>query len=240
MKILHEIISSLDLNASVRDIRQGVFQTAVWTRQCGLASTLPRDALRQEPPMVGEAGALLEKSPQELADYVFSKKLLEAAMGMATINSLLAVDESSCVEKNAAELILEKGEGKRIAVIGHFPFISRLKQHAKALWVIERNPKTGDLTEADGEATIPRADVVALTGTSLTNHTFENLLALCRPDAYVIILGDTAPLTPIFFDHGVDAVAGTKVVDPETAIRCVSQGANFRQIKGTRRLILMK
>ena len=53
-------------------------------------------------------------------------------------------------------------------------------------------------------------------------------------------LGDTAPMTPVLFDHGVDAVSGTKVLNPELALRCVSQGANFRQIRGVRRLTLLR
>ncbi len=71
-------------------------------------------------------------------------------------------------------------------------------------------------------------------------QTVEHLLDLCDPRAYVIILGDTAPLSPILFDYGFDAISGIKVVDPELAFRCVSQGANFRQIKGVKRLTLKK
>jgi hypothetical protein len=87
---------------------------------------------------------------------------------------------------------------------------------------------------------IPQADVVAITGTALTNHTLDHLLELCSPGAYVIMLGDTTPLSPILFDYGVDALCGTRVVDSDLALRCVSQGANFRQIKGIERLTLMK
>jgi uncharacterized protein (DUF4213/DUF364 family) len=55
-----------------------------------------------------------------------------------------------------------------------------------------------------------------------------------------MVLGGTAPLSPVLFDHGVDAIAGSKVTDPETVLRFVSQGATFRQIKGVRRLIMKK
>jgi len=83
-------------------------------------------------------------------------------------------------------------------------------------------------------------EVVAITGSALTNHTIERLLACCRPGAYVVVLGDTTPLSPVLFDYGVDAVCGTQVVDADLALRCVSQGANFRQIKGTKRLTMMR
>ena len=38
MKILEELITTMHFDASVRDVRQGPFQTAVLTRNCGLAS----------------------------------------------------------------------------------------------------------------------------------------------------------------------------------------------------------
>jgi len=53
-------------------------------------------------------------------------------------------------------------------------------------------------------------------------------------------LGGTAPLSSVLFNYGVDAISGTQVVDPETVLRCVSQGATFRQIKGVRLLTMMR
>lgn len=240
MKILDDLTASLDFSASVKEIRQGVFHTGVMTRYCGLAATLPRDALRQEPPQVKEPGLLLEKSPRELAALAYSKSILEAAIGMAAINSLLEVDESTCVGLNAADVILEKGRGKHVAIIGHFPFIPRIREHAKELWVIEKNPREGDFAEDAASNLVPRADLVAITGTAITNHTIEGLLSLCNKKAYVILLGDTAPLSPILFDYGIDAVSGTRVVNPGLALSCVSQGANFRQIRGVKRLTMTR
>ena len=240
MRILDDLISMLNVDATVEDIRQGVFHTGVLTRNCGLAATLPRDALQQKPPMVKEPGFLLDKNPRELCRLAYSQSILEAAIGIAAINSLLEIDENSCIELNAAELIVEKGKGKRVAIVGHFPFIHRVRKYSKDLWVIEKNPKEGDFDEAEAENLIPGADVVAITGTALTNHTLEYLLDLCDSRAYVVLLGDSAPLSPMLFDYHVDAVSGTKVVDPTLALRCISEGANFRQIKGTKRLTMMK
>jgi uncharacterized protein (DUF4213/DUF364 family) len=240
MKLLDDLISALDMDTKVRDIRQGVFHTGVLTRNCGLASTLPRDALKQNPPLVKEPGTLLEKSVSDLAQMAYSESILEASIGMATINSLLAIDDDQCVELNARELIVEKGTGKRIAIIGHFPFIPLLRERAREVWVIEKNPQQGDLTEDEAKNVIPQANVVGVTGTSITNHTFEGLRELFSPQAYVVMLGDTTPLSPILFDYGVHAISGTTVVNIEQALRCVSQGANFRQIKGTRRLTMIR
>lgn len=240
MRILHHLITTLDVHAPVQEIRQGVFHTAVITRHCGLAATLPRDALRQDPPLVREAGSLTLRTPAQLVQLAYSESILEAAIGMATINSLLVIEPARCQELNAADLIVAKAERKSVAIVGHFPFVPRVREKAKMLWVFEKNPWEGDVAEDQAEALIPRADVLAITGTALTNHTIEGLLALRKPGSFVLLLGDSVPLSPVLFDYGADAVCGTMVIDPQLALRCVSQGANFRQIKGTRRLTLFK
>ena len=240
MKILDDLISTLNTEARARDIRQGLFHTGVLTHNCSLAATLPRDALRQEQPSVKEPGFLLGKSALELARMAYSQSILEAAIGMATINSLLEIDKERCDSLNAGDLIAEKGKDKRVAIVGHFPFIPKLREIVKELWVIEKNPREGDFTEAEAETLIPQADVVGITGTAFTNHTIEYLLKLCSPKAYIVILGDTAPLSPILLDYGVNAISGTKVIDPDLALRCVSQGATYRQIKGIRQLTMTR
>jgi uncharacterized protein (DUF4213/DUF364 family) len=240
MGIIDDLLSTLNYDAPVRDIRQGAFQTAVQTRCCGLAST-PHDAgphhVRKP---VQEAGSLTEKTARDLTSMAKSESLFEAAIGMAAINSLLEIDEDTCLNLNARELIAEKGSGKRVAIVGHFPFVPELRKVVKKLWVIEKNPREEDVTEAEASDFIPQADVVGITGTSFTNHTLEQLLDLCNPDAYVVILGDTTPLSPILFDYGIDAISGTRVIDDKLALKCVSEGATYRQIRGIHQLTMMK
>jgi uncharacterized protein len=240
MAILNDIISTLDLNAKVRDIRQGMFHTGVLTRRCGLAASLPKDAMKQTPPLVNEPGCLLEKSASDLIRMSYSESILEAAIGMASVNSLIDIDEQRCVELNAGDIIAEKAKGKRVVIVGHFPFLNKIKGIATDLHVIEKNPREGDLAEENADVLLPDAEVIGITGTALTNHTMDRLLSLCNPSAYVVVLGDSTPLSPVLFDYGVSAVSGTMVVDSDTALRCVSQGANFRQIKGIRLLTMMK
>lgn len=238
MRIIDDMLSSLDYKASVGDIRQGAFQTAVLTRGCGLASTPHDPGPHHSQTPVKEPGLLLNKDTLSLAHMALSPSPLEAAIGMATINSLIEIDEQRCTELNAGDLLSKKGVGKRVAIVGHFPFVPRLRTVAKELWVIERNPRQGDFTEAESENLLPQADIVGITGTTFTNHTIESLLRLCHPNAYVVILGGTAPLSPVLFEYGVSAVSGTRVTDPETVLHCVSQGATLRQIKGVRLLTI--
>lgn len=238
MRIIDDLLSILDYEASVRDIRQGHFQTAVLTRGCGLASTPHDPGPHHSRTPVTEAGLLMEKDARALARMANSESPFEAAIGMAIINSLIEIDEKRCTELNAGDLLVRKGEGKRVAIVGHFPFVPKLRSVTRELWVIERNPQEGDFTEAESERLLPRADVIGITGTTFTNHTLECLLGLCNPDAYVVVLGGTTPLSPVLFDHSISAISGTIVAEPETVLRCVSQGATFRQIKGVRLLTM--
>ena len=240
MKILDDLLNTLNCDAPVRDIRMGPFQTAVLTRYCGLASTPHDPGPHHDRFPVGAAGVLMDKDAKELASLAKSPSTHEAAIGMATINSLIEVNENDCLELNAGDLLIQKGDGKRVAIIGHFPFVPRLRKVVKKLWVIEKNPGEGDLPESEAENLVPKADVVGITGMAFINHTIEHLLELCHPHAFVVVLGGTAPLWPALFNYGISAVSGTKVIEPDLVLKAVSQGATFRQIKGIRLLTMMK
>jgi hypothetical protein len=241
LKIINDLLTALDYQATLKDIRLGPFWTAVLTRNCGLASTphAPDHHITDLPAPVKDAGHLMEKSALGLARMARSESGLEAAIGMATINSLIEIEEARCIDLNAADLIEEQGRDKRVAIVGHFPFVKKLRETTKELWVIEKHPGETDLAESEAENIIPKANVVAITGSAFVNHTIEDLLTLCEPKAFVIVLGPSTPLSPILFDYGIDVISSTKVIEPETVLRHVSQGATFRQMKGVR-LLTMK
>lgn len=232
MSVLGDLLASLVEDAPVREVRTCVHWTAVVSKHCGLASTIHQEQHPHGHVSVRRVGSLLERSALELAQYAKSDRLLEASIGMAAINSLLDVDEGQCVELNAAAWLAERGRGKKVVIVGSFPFISGLREEVDELWVLERHPAEGEWGAEEASDIIPQADVVAITGTSLINHTLEDLLALCRPDSSIMVLGPTTPLSPVLFDYGVDVVSGTMVVDTELVLRLISQGATFRQVKG--------
>jgi uncharacterized protein (DUF4213/DUF364 family) len=243
VSIIDALLDSLQADAPVRQVLVGAFWTAVVLAtdppRCGLASTLRAETHHEGPP-VPRAGRLLEHSGRELAEWLRSPRILEASVGMAAFNALLEVDEAACTEMNAEDVIVWRGAGRRIAIVGHFPFVERVRQAAEACWVLELHPRAGDLSAGQANEVLPRADVVALTGTSLLNHTFDDLVGLCRPGAVVVLLGASAPLSPVLFEHGVDAISGTRVVDVPAVLQAVGQGATFRQIPGKRLLTMMR
>jgi uncharacterized protein (DUF4213/DUF364 family) len=243
MTTIEALLAQLHGDAPVRQVVVGVFWTAVALEaehpRCGLASTLQRHTHHEAPPLP-EAGHLLEHSGRELAGWLRSADILRAGIGMATYNALLDVDEAACVKVNAADLILERSAGSRVAIVGHFPFVDRVRQAAKDCWVLELHPRPGDLAAERAAEILPQADVVALTGTSLLNHTFDDLIALCRPQAFVVLLGASAPLSPVLLERGVDAISGTRVVDVPAVLRAVAEGVTFRQIPGKQLLTMMR
>jgi len=235
--LIDDLLASLpDDPTPVRSVMVGAHWTAVCSRHCGLATTIIGDKPHDNPTFVHDAGFLHLKSAQELAEYARSENPLGASIGVAAINSLLEVDENNAVEINASEVIMEQGAGKNVALVGHFPFIPRLRKSVGNLWVIEQNPSGDDFPAQSAADLIPRADVVALTGSALINHTLEGLLELCRTDALVMILGPSTPLSPVLFEHGVSIIAGSRVINEDAVLHAIGQGATFQQVKGVRLL----
>ena len=234
MKLIDDIISTINENTKndlVKEVRIGPFWTGVWSKYGGLASTTFTHAPAMPPP-IKEAGSLTEKPIGEICDYANSDCLLKSSVGMAAINSAIEVDLNKCQNINASEVLFEKGKDRKVVVVGHFPFVNKLRRLTKQLWVVERKPQSGDIPANEARRVIPQADVIAITGTALINRTMEELLSLCPKKSLIMVLGPTAPLSPVWFDYGVDLVSGTRVIDPEFVLRMVSEGVVFRQIHG--------
>jgi len=233
--ILDDLLASLHEDAPVRAVVAGAHLAVVCSRGAGLASTLtgrtPHERLKLK-----DVGRLHLKRARELAEYARSDNPLEASIGVAAINSLLEVDERRMHDLNASALLADRGRGRNVAIVGHFPFVSRLRDSVGALWVIEQVPAEGDHPAEAATDLLPRADVVGITGSALINHTLDGLLALCRPGALVVVMGPSTPFSPVLFDHGVSMLAGAYVIDEEAALRTAGQGASFQQVEGARRL----
>lgn len=234
MKILHALVDSLPQpDTPVRAVFTGAFWTLVTSRFTGMATTYREQDLQHsdQPGVVKDAGRLEGKRAAELVAYAFSENTVSASIGLAAINSLLDVDETRCTAQGAFEILAEKGRGRDVAVVGHFPFIPKLREVARNVWVLEKRLRPGDFQDTEAAAILPKAEVVCLTGTAFINHTLEDLLACCR-DAFVVLTGPSAPLAPVLFEQGIDAICGTRVVDAAEVVRYISQGACFKQIRG--------
>lgn len=246
MRVIDDLLRAVPEDVPVCEVRVGAFWTAVvvgsegrW--RCGLASTLHDDHGHGRP-AVREAGNLSAYRPRELAELARSESPIEASIGMAAINALISVKDRAWPDINADEVIARHGAGKRVALVGHFPFIPWLREQVGQLTVLELRPRGDDRPASAAAEVIPEADVLAITATTLINHTFQGLMDLRRPDALVLMLGPSTPLSPILFDHGVHLLSGSLVEDVDAVLRAVSQGANFRQVHraGVRLVTIMR
>jgi len=239
MKLLKEIIDTLPQGPIIEEVYIGPFDTVVKSLRWGISSSFRDPCSRKQAAWVRDSGDLIGKSARELAGYAFSDRLLEASLGMAAVNSLLDVSGFDLQDVNAREVILQRGENKNVVVVGDFPFLEKIRSRVKNLWVINKQPWEGGEGVKEAARFLPRADVAAITASSFINRTTEDLLSLC-PDAFTIILGPTAPFSPVLFQHGVDAVSGALVEDRDRALPCIWQGSSFRRIRGLNLVTIFK
>jgi uncharacterized protein (DUF4213/DUF364 family) len=237
MLILDDLLTNIVDDAPVRSILVGAHWTVVCSRYCGMAATV-MSAMPHTHAAVREVGHLHTKTARQLAEYALSDNALEASIGVAAINSMLSIDESQAIEINALDVLAKYGRGKNVALVGHFPFIPRLRPAVSNLWVIEQNPIEGEYPAKAAIDLIPQSQIVAITSSALINHTLDKLLTLCQASSLVMMLGPSTPLSEVLFDHGVSLLAGSKIVDEAAVLRTVSQGANFQQVEGVRLLTL--
>lgn len=174
-----------------------------------------------------------------MASWVLSDNLLEASIGIATLNSLLEFNEETAIQVNAVEIITQESQGKNLAIIGHFPFVDRIKPITRNCRVIEKKPFGDDFPEEAAKEYIPQSDVIAITGTAFINHTIEGLLSLCPSGSIVMILGPSTPLSPVLFKYGITYLSGARIIDKDAAINTIQQGASFPQVKGVQLYTMM-
>jgi uncharacterized protein (DUF4213/DUF364 family) len=236
MPILDDLFASVIDDTPVQDLLIGLHWTAVCSKQMGLASTLNSTSCCSADDLPN-GGHLHEQPARELAALVFSSRPLEVSIGMAALNSLLPI--TPLAELNAKDLLLARGAGKNVAVIGHFPFTEALRDVAAQLWVLELDPQPGDWPAEAAPDLLPQASVIGLTANTLMNGTFDTLHKLFPPDALVIMMGPSTPMSPVLFDYGITVLAGSQVTDPLAVLRQVGQASPLRRANGLRRCTMM-
>ncbi len=167
---------------------------------------------------------------------------IRRAVGIATMNALADM----CWERRATpEVELRAGvdaydaanilAGEHVVVVGAFvPFLKALKRSGQPFTVLEMDPATlkpDELTHfrpaEQAAQVVPEADVVLITGTTLLNDTIEQLLALCRPAARVVMVGPTISLFPdAFLRRGAGVLGGVRVTAPDAFLDVLAEGGS--------------
>ncbi len=187
-------------------------------------------------------GKLRGRRARELLKETEAASGLRRAVGVATMNALAAM----CWERRATpDVALLSGvdaydaaaiqPGEHVVVVGAFvPFLKALKRAGQPFTVLEMDAaplKPDELVyfrpAEQARQVVPHADVVLITGTTLLNDTLDNLLALCRPNARVVMVGPTVGLYPdAFLRRGVDVLGGVRVTAPDAFLDVLAEGGS--------------
>lgn len=218
------------------------FVTTVKSRRLGTCMTLSDERVFEYKINlpVSHLGEIETLGLRKVISWADSLQGIERSFAISAINGALPLDGKKYYGGNALALAAKLGEGKRVAVIGHFPHMDEIKHNASAFHVIEKRPQEGDFQAEDAVKIIPQADVVAMTGVTCLNDTMEGLLALKKPGAIFIVVGPSVPLSSALFDFGVDVIGGAWVEDEESVFKRAMQGGAPRSLVGLRSVLYPK
>ena len=236
VQLKNDLIASVNEDLPVKDALIGLNLSLVESKNAGISSTV----FDQKTPFikVEHAGRFGELSTLQLINKLQSQNPLEASLAMAAFNSMIDVSDEMQAQ-NAYQIIEEKSRGKNIGVVGHFPFVERLKKISKHCWVFEKRPRPGDFQSEDLFAALPACHVVVITGQTIINGSIGKILSASE-HTFKIMLGPSTPLSPVLLDYGIDVVGGTFVQDKETVKKFIAQAAHYRELPGVQRLVIKK
>ena len=244
MTVLDTLLTDLPSGWRVSDVYVG----ANWvlsvvcqpdgTQQAGVAST-PRQIAPESPFQIGHYAP--NEKAEELVRLLSSPNMISAAVGLATLNALNQPAEDALTTFDAADWLSEKSTNRAIAIFGRFPFIEdEIRPFARRVWVFEQDTQAGEFDLNDIDSILPEAEVVAITGSSIINHTIDYILPHIQPQTMVAVLGPSTPLSAKLFACGVHAMFGVRVVDLQQVIASVTAGDGFQKIQGLQRVSLLK
>lgn len=236
------LIDGVPPDLVIEDCLVGLHWVLVKSAGTGMAMTPGEGASRH-----GLGPNLRGLKVRKVAGASKSWNFLEAAIGIAAMNSwynaastldatwkggVEGASESNLFDEWAGRL-----DGKKVAVIGHFPGLERMASQC-SLSILERKPLEGDYPDPACEYILPEQDVVIATGTTLMNKTLPRLLTLCAGREFALT-GPTTPLAPLVLAHGATQLAGS-VVLPECEAqvwRHVAQGGDRSVFKHGTKMI---
>lgn len=201
-------------------------------------------------------GKMKGRKAAALLDEAQESSGIRRAVGIAVLNALAqaAAERGGCGE---AEMLpdmdafdaAEIQPHEKVVVVGAFvPFLRALRALGVDHLVLEKDPSTLKAAEmpffreaALAPEIVPQADVLLITGTTLINGTLDDLLALAKPVARIVVVGPTVTMVPdAFFRRGCAILGGVEITDPDAFLDVLAEGGSGYHFfgKSARKIVL--
>ena len=214
-EIYDALLDGLPGDVVVRAAGQGPRWSRVLNSAGGVGAAWTMD-VRSRPALA--EGPLEDRPLRDVAALVKSWNLAEASIGQAAINSWYSREETATANgfeptgegttwRQVFDPYREMIVGKKVAVIGHFPFAEAALATAEEYICLERTLQPGDWPDSACEYVLPECDVVFISSSSFVNKTAPRLIELSH-HAHTVLVGPSTPLNPVLFDAGVDTITG--------------------------------
>lgn len=241
LELIRERIEGL--NVEVEGVAVGLFYAGVALRTShglhGGVAYVFRASSSCSP--IDGAGSLHELDPLDLAALSLSANLVEASIGVATLNALsqaiMERDPSyTPVTLDVADIV---NEGENVVMVGYMEPVLKKLLDKKCKVVVSEIAKVDNaivpvVPPSEAESHLKKADVVVITGSTLVNKTIDEFLELDLKARVVAVAGPTASILPdVLFDRGATAVMGVTITDPKEMLQVVSQGGGTKQLLST-------
>ncbi|MBN1944447.1 MAG: hypothetical protein JW797_02170 [Bradymonadales bacterium] len=242
--ILSKLCLGVASDAVLTDVRIGPFVTAVRTTVgTGIATTMLDPQIRGRHPMAVMAGRYQRMPVVEVVQRSRQGSTLERSVAVASIHGSIRNRLPVARSVNGFDILVQLGHHKRVVFIGHFPFVDsdRVEGFASLdVFELPERARPGDHLAEDLPKLLGRADLVAITGTTLVNNTLEEILSHCSGGSLRLMLGLTTPLSPILFECGLDILCGVMVEQPDRLLIEAAEGATHKQIGGLRKVMCVR
>lgn len=188
------------------------------------------------------AGNLDGKPASEVVHYSLDPNVLKSAIGIATLNGLsqqIIESENQRDYEVVADMdgfdLLHIQSHETVSLIGAFgPYIKRLKAMGNPFYIIEKNRQTLRpeemkyfKPESEMKTAIENSQAVIITGTAIVNHTIDAVLSWITKGIRTAIIGPTASMLPdVFFQKGVNVLAGIRILNPDRMLKILKQGGS--------------
>ncbi|MCY4301572.1 MAG: DUF364 domain-containing protein [Aestuariivita sp.] len=214
-----KLANSVEDDTEVDEVLVGLNWTMVRAKSyAGIARSPERGTggartVRKGEPIAG-------RSLRCLSQWLCSLDPLRRSIGLAAINAYWnRVDLGAAVSENWGLSAFEP-PGHGLVIVGGFRDAQRRLSAAR---VVEREPKENDIPESESHRALQSATSVAITAQTLMNGSLEPLLTRIGRQAKRVLVGPSAPVTPLILEGGIDRVSGLAITNSEAAIAFIKE-----------------